>query len=96
MPFAASEIVWDEGGRLKGFINIEAHHFTLRNSFVPRLVCDEYPDGMPETEAQNRFIIHQFKKKPDPAPEEPAEEPAPEPEEPAETEEPAAVGEETK
>ena len=36
------------------------------------------------------------KKKPDPAPEEPAEEPAPAQEEPAETEEPAAVGEETK
>ena len=67
MPFAASEIVWGEGGSLKGFASIEAHHFTLRDSFVPRLVCDEFPDGMPEEESRNRFIFHQFKKKSDPA-----------------------------
>ena len=67
MPFAASEIVWGEGGSLEGFSSIEAHHFTLRDSFVPRLVCDEYPDGMPEAQAKNRFIFHQSKKKPDPA-----------------------------
>ena len=67
MPFAAAEIVWGEGGSLEGFSAIEAHHFTLRDSFVPRLVCDEYPDGMPEDEARNRFIFHQFKKKSDPA-----------------------------
>ena len=67
MPFAASEIVWGEGGSLKGFSSIEAHHFTLRASFVPRLVCDEFPDGMPEEESRNRFIFHQFKKKSDPA-----------------------------
>ena len=67
MPFAAAEIIWGEGGSLEGFSSIEAHHFTLRDSFVPRLVCDEYPNGMPEEEARNRFIFHQFKKKPDPA-----------------------------
>lgn len=67
MPFAAAEIVWGEGGSLEGFSAIEAHHFTLRDSFVPRLVCDEYPDGMPAEEARNRFIFHQFKKKADPA-----------------------------
>ena len=67
MPFAAAEIVWGEGGRLEGFFPIEAHHFTLRESFVPRLVCSEYPDGMPEEQARNRFIFHQFKKNPDPA-----------------------------
>ena len=67
MPFAAAEVVWGEGGGLEGFCAMEPHHFTLRESFVPRLVCDEYPDGMPEAEARNRFIFHQFKKKSDPA-----------------------------
>lgn len=67
MPFAAAEIVWGEGGKLEGFSGIEAHHFTLRESFVPRLVCDEYPLGMPEEEARNRFIFHQFRRKADPA-----------------------------
>lgn len=67
MPFAASEIVWGPGGSLEGFAALEAHHFTLRESFVPRLVCDEYPNGMPEEEAQNRFLFHQFRRKPDPA-----------------------------
>ena len=67
MPFAAAEIVWGEGGSLEGFTPIEAHHFTLRDSYVPRLVCDEYPNGMPEEKAKHRFIFHQFKKKSDPA-----------------------------
>ena len=67
MPFAASEIVWGTGGSLQGFSSIEAHHFTLRESFVPRLVCDEFPNGMPEEEAKHRFIFHQFRKKSDPA-----------------------------
>lgn len=67
MPFAASEIIWGEGGSLEGFGNLEAHHFTLRDSFVPRLVCSEYPGGMPEEEAKNRFVFHQFRRKADPA-----------------------------
>lgn len=67
MPFAAAEIVWGEGGKLEGFSSIEPHHFTLRESYVPRLVCDEYPNGMPEEEARNRFVFHQFRKKLDPA-----------------------------
>ena len=67
MPFAASEIVWGEGGSLQGFSSIEAHHFTLRESFVPRLVCDEFPNGMPEEEARHRFIFHQSRRKADPA-----------------------------
>ena len=66
-PFSASEIVWGPGGRLEGFNTIESHHFTLRDSFIPRLVCDEYPAGMPEHEARNRFVIHQGRKKADPA-----------------------------
>lgn len=67
MPFAASEIIWGEGGSLEGFGNLDAHHFTLRDSFVPRLVCSEYPCGMPEEEAKNRFVFHQFRRKADPA-----------------------------
>ena len=67
MPFAASEIVWAPGGRIAGFSNIESHYFTLRNGFVPQLVCNEYPNGMPEDEARHRFVFHQFRKKSDPA-----------------------------
>ena len=67
MPFAASEIVWGEGGTILGFQSIEAHHFTLRDSYTPRFVCDEYPNGMPEEEARYRFIFHQFRRKSDPA-----------------------------
>ena len=66
-PFAAAEIVWGEGGELAGFSPIEAHHFTLRNGFTPRLVCDAFPEGMPEEEARHRFIFHQFRRKSDPA-----------------------------
>ena len=66
-PFAAAEIVWGEGGGLAGFSPIEAHHFTLRNGFTPRLVCDAFPEGMPEEEARHRFIFHQFRRKSDPA-----------------------------
>ncbi len=66
MPFASSEIVWGDGGSLEGFAMIEPYHFTLRDSFVPRLVCDEWPGGMPEEEAKNRFLFHQFRRKPDP------------------------------
>lgn len=66
MPFAASEIVWGEGGSLDGFAMIEPWHFTLRDGFVPRLVCDQWPGGMPEEEARNRFVFHQFRRKRDP------------------------------
>ena len=67
MPFSASEIVWGKGGSIAGFSSIESHHFTLRNGFVPQLVCNEYPNGMPEEEAHHRFVFHQFRKKSDPA-----------------------------
>lgn len=67
MPFSASEIVWGAGGTLDGFAMIEPHHFTLRDGFVPRLVCDEWPGGMPEEETVNRFVFHQFRRKADPA-----------------------------
>lgn len=66
MPFTVSEIVWGEGGNLEGFSALEPHYFTLRESFVPRLICDEYPSGMPEEKARNLFVIHQFRRKPDP------------------------------
>lgn len=66
-PFAAAEIVWAPGGNIAGFFGIEPHHFTLRNGFTPQLICDEYPNGMPEEEAKHRFVIHQFRKKSDPA-----------------------------
>ena len=67
LPFAASEIIWAEGGNLAGFANLESHYFTLRDSFTPRLVCDQYPMGMPEEEQRNRFVFHQSRRKADPA-----------------------------
>lgn len=65
LPFSAAEIVWKEGGALEGFQTIEPHCFTLRDSMVPRLVTDEYPDGMELVPDQ--FIIHQHRRRPDPA-----------------------------
>ncbi|WP_294502406.1 DUF935 family protein [uncultured Victivallis sp.] len=65
LPFSAAEIVWKEGGAIEGFQTIEPHCFTLRDSMVPRLVTDEYPDGMELVPDQ--FIIHQHRRRPDPA-----------------------------
>lgn len=67
MPFAASEIVWGEGGTLEGFQSVDAWHFTLRDGYTPRLICDEYPLGLPEEMQHNKFVFHQFRKKSDPA-----------------------------
>ena len=67
MPFAPAEIVWGEGGTLEGFQILEPQYFTLRDGFVPRLICDEYPNGLPEEEQKHRFLFHQHRKKHDPA-----------------------------
>lgn len=64
-PFSAAEIVWGAGGTLVGFQSIEPHCFTLRDSMVPRLVTDEFPNGM-ELEPY-KFVIHQHRRSPDPA-----------------------------
>ena len=48
LPFAAAEIVWSDGGNLAGFVPVGSHHFTMRNSFTPRLVTEDHPDGLPE------------------------------------------------
>lgn len=65
LPFSAAEIVWKEGGAIEGFQTIEPHCFTLRDSMVPHLVTDEFPDGMELVPDQ--FIIHQHRRRPDPA-----------------------------
>ena len=65
LPFSAAEIVWKEGGAIEGFQTIEPHCFTLRDSMVPRLVTEEFPDGMELVPDQ--FIIHQHRRRPDPA-----------------------------
>ena len=65
LPFSAAEIVWKEGGAIEGFQTIEPHCFTLRDSMVPRLVTDEFPDGVELVPDQ--FIIHQHRRRPDPA-----------------------------
>lgn len=67
MPFAASEIVWGPGGTLEGFQAVPAWHFTLRDGYTPRLICDEYPLGLPEELQRCKFVFHQFRKKSDPA-----------------------------
>ncbi len=65
LPFSAAEIVWGAGGTLVGFQSIEPHCFTLRDSMSPRLVTDEFPNGM-ELEP-DKFVIHQHRRRPDPA-----------------------------
>lgn len=65
LPFSAAEIVWGTGGTLVGFQSIEPHCFTLRDSMSPRLVTDEFPNGM-ELEP-DKFVIHQHRRRPDPA-----------------------------
>lgn len=64
-PFAAAEIIWTPGGGLGGFKTVDAWHFSLRESFVPRLICDEFPNGMELP--PDKFVVHRFKKKQDPA-----------------------------
>lgn len=66
MPFSPSAIVWGEGGTLDGFQTLDAWNFTLREGFVPRLMTEEYPAGLPEEEQKYRFVFHQFRKKSDP------------------------------
>ena len=65
LPFAAAEIDWRPGGGFAGFSSIEPHHFTLRDSYSPRLVTAECPDGMELP--QYGFIVHRFRRRPDPA-----------------------------
>lgn len=67
LPFTPAEIAWGEGGTLEGFQILEPQYFTLRNGFVPRLITEEYPAGMPEEEQKHRFVFHQMRKKQDPA-----------------------------
>ena len=65
-PFAAAEIVWNPGGSLRGFQVLDAHHFTLRDSYTPLLITDEFPGGMPADLMRDRLIFHQMRKKSDP------------------------------
>ena len=62
LPFAAAEIVWSEGGNIAGFTPVGSHHFTMRDSFTPRLVTEDHPDGLPEEEMENHFVIHTQRK----------------------------------
>lgn len=65
MPFSAAEILWKPGGGIAGFATVEPHYFTLQDGFTPRLVTDEFPNGMDLP--QDAFIIHRFRRRPDPA-----------------------------
>ena len=65
LPFTAAEILWAPGGELLGFQTVEPHFFTLRESLFPRLITDEHPEGLELP--RNKFIVHQFRRKPDPA-----------------------------
>lgn len=65
LPFAAFKLVWGDGGSLDGFQIVEPWHFTLRDSFAPRLVCDGFPQGMELPPAA--FAIHRVQRREDPA-----------------------------
>ncbi len=65
MPFAASEIIWRPGGGIAGFRSVEPWQFTLRNSFEPRLIQNDRPDGVPLP--PHRFVIHRIRRNHDPA-----------------------------
>lgn len=64
-PFAVSEIVWEPGGLISGFQHVDPWHFTLRDSYEPLLISDEFPNGMPLP--ANKFVIHRTLKNADPA-----------------------------
>ena len=66
-PFAAAEIVWGEGGRLAGFVPVDAWHFSLRDGYEPRLISDEYPAGVPPELMRDKFVFHRFDHASDPA-----------------------------
>jgi len=64
-PFAVSEIVWEPGGRIRGFQRVDPWHFTLRDSYEPLLISDEHPNG--EKPERYKCVIHQSRKAADPA-----------------------------
>ena len=54
-PFAASEVVWNNG-TIEGFQSIEARHFTLQYGYEPRLITLDHPSGMELP--PYKFIFH--------------------------------------
>lgn len=57
--FAVSEILWLPGGGIAGFNSIEQHHFSLTESFFPRLVTSDQPRGI--AIPRNRILYHRFR-----------------------------------
>lgn len=57
--FAVSEILWLPGGGIAGFNSIEQHHFSLTESFFPRLVTSDRPRGI--AIPRNRILYHRFR-----------------------------------
>ena len=59
--FAVSEILWENGGHIRGFNSIEQWHFTLVDGYSPRLITDQHPSGLvipPEAVIYTRFRFH--------------------------------------
>ena len=59
--FAISEILWDNGGHIRGFSSIEQRHFTLTEGYRPKLVTRDYPRGLvipPDAVIYHRFRFH--------------------------------------
>ena len=57
--FAVSEILWLPGGGIAGFNSIEQYHFSLTESFFPRLVTSDRPRGI--AIPRNRILYHRFR-----------------------------------
>lgn len=57
--FAASEIIWKNGGEIAGFKFIEQRHFTFSAGFTPMLVTEDKPGGTDVPAA--KLVIHKFR-----------------------------------
>ncbi len=57
--FAVSEILWENGGKIAGFHQIEQKHFTFQDGFTPRLVTSSDSRGI--RLPRERIIFHKLR-----------------------------------
>jgi phage gp29-like protein len=57
---ACSEIVWNPGGKIRGFKFVEARHLTLRYGDELRLIAQNEPSGV--LLLPNKFITHKYRR----------------------------------
>lgn len=58
--FAASEIVWGQGGKLAGFNFVDQHHFSFVDSIEPRLITDDNFQGIELP--PGKLLLHKIRK----------------------------------